>query len=743
MYEMRTEINLNIPKIIQPSFWNLANSRARFCVAYGGAGAGKSYAAAQKVIAKALKYPNRKIVCVRKYGPALRLTCYEILMKLLRTYQIPHRTNKTDMIIDLGAGSQILCIPIVNSTGEPAERLKSLTDVSDFWIEEPTELSYDEFKMIRLRLRGETLAEGYRQIIMTFNPIDRNHWLHKYFFEPDETGQLRESDRLKYTYRDNRFLDAEFIAELESLKNEDQVAYQVYALGDWGILTGQIYNNYVIEEFQHPIDFYDDVICGVDFGFENPSAWVLIGLREKTLHVIDEIYKRKLLNPEFIKLIQDKLTLYSIPRVEVICDYAEPARIEEMRRAGMNVHEALKNVVEGINVVKKYKIIIHPRCVEFSKEISGYRRKQDKNGNNLEEPVKFNDHLCFVEGTKVITVNGWKNIENIRCGDSILTRSGTHIIIASGQTGFEEVIKIKFSNGISLTGTGNHPIWIEGKGFMALDTLRYGDNITICTMRQSYSMESNFAGIQILKDDQTGCTIVHTQDILETGLDIYTKKYGKQNVEQFPKGGTSTTKMGIHLIIQSITWNVLSVVNIYLTILKNIMKNIKKNVKNILMTFVPSQKHGIAQRKVENGTRSTEKKHSLNESPSSKSVSVVEKNIMISAEASDPDFVQTIANPHGEGNKVTIMLNDSASFAEVNSLLTSMPKLRPVLENVTVCQKVKLNGKRIVYNLTVDQNHEYFANGVLVSNCDALRYACMRLQRSAGWELIGSLGHVR
>lgn len=390
---MRIEINLNVPKIIQPSFWNLANSRARFCVAYGGAGAGKSYAAAQKVIAKALKYPNRKIICVRKYGPALRLTCYEILMKLLRQYQIPHYTNRTDMIINLGAGSKILCIPIVNSTGEPAERLKSLTDVTDFWLEEPTELSYDEFKMIRLRLRGEELKEGYRQIILTFNPIDRNHWLHRYFFEADkETGQLRESDRLKYTHRDNKFIDAEFISELESLKNEDQVAYQVYALGEWGILTGQIYNNYTIEEFQHPIDYFDDVICGVDFGFENPSAWVLIGLKEKTLYIIDEIYKRKLLNPELITLIQDKLTQYGKPRAEIICDYAEPARIEEMRRAGLNVHEAIKNVIEGINVVKKYKIIIHPRCVEFSKEISGYQRKKDKNGNVLEEPVKFQDH---------------------------------------------------------------------------------------------------------------------------------------------------------------------------------------------------------------------------------------------------------------------------------------------------------------------------------------------------------------
>ncbi len=72
------------------------------------------------------------------------------------------------MVVELGQGSQILFIPIVNSSGEPAERLKSLSDVHLFWIEEPTELSYEEFKMIRLRLRGETLHEGYRQIIISY-----------------------------------------------------------------------------------------------------------------------------------------------------------------------------------------------------------------------------------------------------------------------------------------------------------------------------------------------------------------------------------------------------------------------------------------------------------------------------------------------------------------------------------------------------------------------------------------------
>jgi len=307
-------------------------------------------------------------------------------LKILSNYQIPAKINRGDMTITFANGSDILFIPIVNTSGEPGERIKSLTDLHTVWYEEPTELSYDEFQLTRLRLRGEELKQGYRQRILTFNPIDKNHWLFKYYFETDR------GDKQKYTYLDNKYIDSEAVQELINLQHEDRMLYNVYALGEWGTLENQIYTNYTIEQFEHPLDYYDDIVCGVDFGFENPSTLVIIGVKEKTLYIIDEIYKRKLINTELIKMIQGKLDSYAIKNPEIFCDTAEPARIEEMKRAGLNVREANKNVIEGINVVKKYRQVIHPRCVEYIKEIAGYKRKEDRNGNVLEDPVKFADH---------------------------------------------------------------------------------------------------------------------------------------------------------------------------------------------------------------------------------------------------------------------------------------------------------------------------------------------------------------
>jgi len=372
-------------RTVNPAYYSMFSSRSRELVVYGGAGAGKSYAAAQKIILKALSYPGSKIAVIRKYGPALKLTCMDLIEGMLDRHEIPYTPNRSDREFKVGE-STILFLPVVNSKGDPAERLKSLTDLTDIWIEEPTELTFEEYTQVKLRLRGEELEEGYRQIILTFNPINKTHWLYSYFFEGDR------GERQKYTYKDNRFIDEPYKEFLESLKDVDEYTYNVYCLGEWGVLGELIFTNYEIKEFLFSPGEYEIVLCGVDFGYEHPSAWVLMGLKGKTAQLVDEVHRRKKTNPEFIELIQEKQTEYKLERPPTICDSAEPGRIEEMKRSGINAHPALKNVIDGIDAVKGYKLIIHPRCLNVIAEIRGYSRKKSKAGEVLEEPIKANDH---------------------------------------------------------------------------------------------------------------------------------------------------------------------------------------------------------------------------------------------------------------------------------------------------------------------------------------------------------------
>jgi phage terminase large subunit len=133
---------------------------------------------------------------------------------------------------------------------------------------------------------------------------------------------------------------------------------------------------------------FDEIIAGVDFGFNNPSAVVYLGIKDNELYVFDEIYQSHLKNSELIELLKDK------PQASVYYpDLAEPDRIDELQEAGFVIGKTDKDVIQGINFVKNFKIHIHPRCVNFIKEIQGYSYRKDKDGNVLEEPVKFNDHL--------------------------------------------------------------------------------------------------------------------------------------------------------------------------------------------------------------------------------------------------------------------------------------------------------------------------------------------------------------
>lgn len=382
---MATTKSLDLQAATNRAFDNLFACRSRELVAYGGAGAGKSYSVAQKLIMKGFQHPKRRMVIIRKYGPSLKLTCWHMVRSLLDEYGLPYYKNESDLKIRLGNDSEMLFMPVVNSAGGAADRIKSLTDITDVWIEEATELSYDEYQQIKLRVRGARLESGYRQIILTLNPVDKNHWIHRHFFE-----QMK-GERLKYTYKDNPFLDEEYCAELEALRDQDDVLYQVYVLGDWGVLGHIIYSKYAIEEVEQPPGFYDECIAGIDYAFEKPSAWVLLGLRDNQVFILDEIYERKLLNSELAERILERQREWGV-EPQTYADNAEPDRIEEMHRAGINIYPADKNVLDGINAVKERRLVVHPRCVSTLKELRGYVRKKDKNGEVLDEPVKANDH---------------------------------------------------------------------------------------------------------------------------------------------------------------------------------------------------------------------------------------------------------------------------------------------------------------------------------------------------------------
>lgn len=371
-----------LPKLTNEIYYPLYRNQSRYLVLYGGAGSGKSVFAAQKILVRILTEQPHRFLVVRKVARTLRFSVFSLFQDMIAQWELTplFKVNKSDMTITCINGNQILFAGL-----DDPEKLKSIAGITGIWIEEASELEQKDFQQLDLRLRGPT--KYYKQIILTFNPISALHWLKKEFFDYKKAN----ATVLKTTYRDNKFIDPEYAKVLEELKYRDRTYYNIYALGEWGVLGNLVFTNYVIEDIPLNDESYNAICYGLDFGYNDPSALIKIGWKDSEIYVLDEIYERHLTNTELIKLCESRVD----KRHLIIADSAEPDRIQEFKKAGFRIQPCTKgkdSVKFGLDWLKRRKIHIHPSCVNTIKEIQTYKYREDKDGNVLDEPVDFNDH---------------------------------------------------------------------------------------------------------------------------------------------------------------------------------------------------------------------------------------------------------------------------------------------------------------------------------------------------------------
>jgi len=107
------------------------------------------------------------------------------------------------------------------------------------------------------------------------------------------------------------------------------------------------------------------------------------------------IYETHLTNEQLIELLKAKIPPEHRER-EIYADSAEPARIEEIYYAGFNIcaaNKEKKSVTNGIDLVNRFKLYANPFAVNVKREMTRYKRKVDRAGHVLEEPIKFDDHV--------------------------------------------------------------------------------------------------------------------------------------------------------------------------------------------------------------------------------------------------------------------------------------------------------------------------------------------------------------
>ena len=364
-----------------PVYRRLEHAVKPVVVCVGGAGSSKSHSLAQLMIRKLLEEDDKVIGIARKTFPALRMTAYDLVIKLLKDYGIYQcgEHNKTEHAFRYKNN-----VIQFFSLDDP-EKIKSFNS-NYLWLEEALEFTWEDYIILKLRLNRHP-GQNTNRMYLSLNPVDENSWIYlKLINDP-------EVEVIKSNYRDNRLLPDDYVKLLEDLINQDMNYYRIYALGEWGKLENIIYPNWeLIDEM--PYDFQEERY-GVDFGYENPTVNLHIGITDDKLYVDERLYQTHLTNSELIDRLKE------LKRLDIYADSSEPQRIEEISRAGLRCYPAIKDVALGIDTVKRYRIHITKRSVNTIKEMRGYQRKKDKDGRVLEEPVKFNDHAmdCLRYGT--------------------------------------------------------------------------------------------------------------------------------------------------------------------------------------------------------------------------------------------------------------------------------------------------------------------------------------------------------
>ena len=280
--------------------------------------------------------------------------------------------NKAE-VVNLGNKSDILFRGIKTSSGNQTASLKSLQGISTWCLDESEELvDEDIFDTIDLSIREKNIQN---RIILILNPVTKEHWIYKRFFEEKgiEGGFNGVKDNVCYihsTYLDNVInLSQSFLERIKSIKHTNIKKYTHKILGGWlDKAEGVVFDNWSIGEF-NPDDLQTS--CGMDFGFSiDPDSLteVAIDKKHKKIYLKEHIYQNGLKSQELAKIVLDK-----VGQSLIIADSAEPRLIADLKHAGVNIKPVKKGTIEsGITRMQDYHLVVSPESTNIAKELNNY-----------------------------------------------------------------------------------------------------------------------------------------------------------------------------------------------------------------------------------------------------------------------------------------------------------------------------------------------------------------------------------
>lgn len=598
------------------------------------------------------------------------------------------------------------------------------------------------------------LKVNHGTAIFISTPRGRNHFYELYRFARQTDDWFSQ----KLTIEDTKVLTKEDIEKEKQEGMSEELALQEYYCSfDRGI-EGSYYAKLIqkmekeerISNFVH--DPYKVVHTAFDLGWSDTTVILFFQTDGDIIKIIDIEAFNTTTYAQMKKILDEKGYRYGTNLFPHDVQQNDGfttgcTRKEILEGLGIEVTTVEKigvsDGIEAVRVLMSSRLYIDKKkCDSLIKALEAYHRDwDDKNKVYGNKPRHdWSSHYCFLGETKIKTSLGDVKIENIRVGDYVQTPFGYRKVLEKHVRNVNEICNVCIGDKIIFSCTKEHQIFTQ-KGLIQTDALRYSNleyynwiRIILWKIFGFFSKEHVIKGFKktILSqkmEKQLFLTdffidpmeyIIEEQSPLAINQALFIEQFGSIIKVRFQKIWKFIIKIMTKTTTQLKIWKSFleESINDFIPFTQKVGLN-PKNVLSFSKNIPKKLNYGISQKKEENGINNTQKKvyHHVKEQDIQRNVMFVRQNIM--ENKSGKDFVQINAKQNIVSSLKSIMKKGIAQFVLKSLKLINILSKQHVVTNVEL---KKCNTLNSVYDLTIETDHCYYANGYLVSNSDALRY---------------------
>lgn len=341
---------------------------ARYKGAWGGRGSGKSHFFAEMMIESHILDQKRRSVCVREIQKSLNQSVKRLLEMKIQDMNAGAYFEVQDAVIKSKKGDGMIIFQGMQN--HTADSIKSLEGYDCAWVEEAQSLS-----QVSLDLLRPTIRKPGSELHFTWNPRQSNDPVDFLLRGPTPP---KDAVVLKVNYTDNPWFPNVLRDEMEYDKRRDPDKYQHVWMGEYlRNSQSRVFRNWKIEDFEAPSDAIHRL--GADWGFSvDPTVLVRCHIIGRTLYIDYEAY---MIGCEIVNTPELFLQVPEAEKWPIVADSARPETISHMRKNGfpkiMGAVKGPRSLEEGIEFLKNYDIVVHPRCLHTIDELTLYSYKTD------------------------------------------------------------------------------------------------------------------------------------------------------------------------------------------------------------------------------------------------------------------------------------------------------------------------------------------------------------------------------